>query len=252
VYTDQGKGGGISLVSDFVLNTSLLDEREQRDILSAVQGLSGIMAAETSQVLRKLSAMFNKNAVNWLETDFSDWNYSDRGTFDNFKAAILERRIAEFDYYGASGEKTRRRVEPVRLLFKSRAWYVMAFCLTRQDERLFKLLRVRNLALADAHFAERDLPPAAPDPELARPERPDIFLKLKIAPEMTYRIHDEFGGDAIEKQGDGSFIVSMTYSESEWVYGFILSFGEHIEVLEPEHLRKIIGEKAQRIAGKYR
>ncbi|MDR0286975.1 MAG: HTH domain-containing protein, partial [Clostridiales bacterium] len=73
VYTEKGKNGGISLLPEFVLNKSILSEQEQNEILSALQGLSTVKTAETDQVLKKLSTIFNKNTVNWLDVDFSDW-----------------------------------------------------------------------------------------------------------------------------------------------------------------------------------
>ena len=127
VYTEKGKGGGISLLPDYVLNKSILSEQEQNEILSALQGLSSVKTAETDQVLKKLSAIFNKNTIRWLEVDFSDWSYSNGKTFNDFKTAILERRIAEFDYFSTYGEKTHRRVEPIQLWFKSKAWYIKGF-----------------------------------------------------------------------------------------------------------------------------
>ena len=62
---------------------------------------------------------------------------------------------------------------------------------------------------------------------------------------MTYRVYDEFDDNVVEKQPDGSFIITVTWPEDNWVYGTILSFGEHIEILEPEHIRKICAEKAR-------
>jgi len=252
VCTEQGKGGGITLMPGFILDKSLLSEDEQREVLSALRGLSGIKIAGADRALEKLSALFNKSAANWLETDFSDWALEDGGMFDGFKTAILERRIAEFDYHGASGEKTRRHIEPVRLWFKSRAWYVKGFCLTRQEQRLFKLLRARSLTITDERFAERNLPDIPPLPDPAKDKRLAVTMKLKIAPEMAHRVHDEFDDSAVEKQGDGGFIASASFLEDDWVYGFLLSFGEHVEVLEPKHVREIIAEKAEKIAKKYR
>jgi len=75
--------------------------------------------------------------------------------------------------------------------------------------------------------------------------------KLKIEPEMAHRIFDDFDENMIEKQPDGKFIVSVTWPESYWVYGFILSYGEHVEVLEPKHIREIIKNKASQIKNKY-
>lgn len=251
VYTEKGKGGGISLLPDFVLNKSILSEQEQNEILTALHGLSTVKTAETDQVLKKLSAIFNKNTVPWLEVDFSDWSYMGGGVFSDFKTAILEHRIAEFDYYSTFGEITHRRVEPIQLWFKSKAWYIKGFCLTRQDIRLFRLSRVRNLIVTGEQFPERDFLACPPNSTPASHQKQDVTLKLKITPEMTYRIFDDFDDSSAEKQPDGSFIVTVTWPEDDWVYGTILSYGEYIEVLEPEHIRKIINEKARRITEKY-
>ena len=251
IYTEKGKGGGISLLPDFVLNKSILSEQEQNEILSALQSLSSIKATETDQVLKKLSTIFNKNAVRWLEVDFSDWGAVNDKVFYDFKMAILERRIAEFDYYSTYCEMTRRRIEPVQLWFKSKSWYITGFCLARQDIRLFKLSRVRNLQVLDEQFAGRDYSASPADPAPAGQQRPVVTLKLKIAPEMTYRVYDEFFEELAEKQADGSFVVTVTWPEGDWVYRSILSYGEYIEVLEPEYMRQIIKEKSLKTARKY-
>jgi len=249
VYTEKGKGGGISLLPDFVLNKSILSEQEQNEILAALHGLSNIYPAETSQILRKLSTIFNRPAANWLEVDFSDWSWCDT-SFEDFKAAILQRRITEFDYFNRYGEKTFRRVEPVQLWFKSRAWYVRGFCLTKHDMRVYKLSRVKNLVVTVEHFVERDLSDA--DAETGNEKWEDyITFKLRIAPEMAYRAYDEFSESMIEKQLDGSLDVTVEWSVDNWVYGFVLSFGEYIEVLEPSHFREMIKNKSRKIYEKY-
>ena len=251
VYTEKGKNGGISLLPDFVLSKSILSEQEQNEILSALQGLSNVKTAETSQVLRKLSTIFNKTAANWLEVDFTDWGYMNGRFFNDFKTAILEHRIVEFDYYSTYGEKTRRRVEPIQLWFKSKAWYIKGFCLTRQDMRLFKLTRVKNLILTNESFTERDLLAIRPAAGHDEHQKQDVTLKLRIEPEMTYRVYDEFDEDNIEKQPDNSFIVTVTWPEDDWVYGTILSYGEYIEVIEPEHIKEIIKNKMLKSVKKY-
>ena len=40
IYTSKGKGGGISLIEDFVLNKSVLSEKEQNEILMSLQSLN--------------------------------------------------------------------------------------------------------------------------------------------------------------------------------------------------------------------
>jgi predicted DNA-binding transcriptional regulator YafY len=251
IYTEQGKGGGISLMPEFVLDKSILSEQEQYKILSALQALSGIESVETDQVLTKLSALFKKSASNWLQVDFSGWNSASSDFFTIFKTAILERKIVEFDYYSSYNEKTRRRIEPVQLWFKEKAWYIYGFCLKRQDVRVFKLVRIKNLTITNKQFSARALPSVYENSGAEKERNPDITLKLRIAAEMTHRVLDEFREDMIKRQADGSFIVSVTWQEDQWVYGFLLSFGEYIEVLEPKHVQKILKSIAQKISKKY-
>ncbi|MDF2533644.1 MAG: YafY family transcriptional regulator, partial [Clostridia bacterium] len=51
---------------------------------------------------------------------------------------------------------------------------------------------------------------------------------------------------------DGSFTVTVSYPEDEWVYGYILSFGSNAEVIEPQYARELIRERLEAIMIKYR
>lgn len=251
VYTKRGKGGGISLLPNFILNKSLLNEREQTEILSALYGLSSIKTNDTDQVLQKLSTRFNKTMTNWMDVDFSGWSH-ENDFFNDFKTAILERRIIEFDYYNQAGDKSFRRVEPIQVWFKSKAWYLKGFSLAKQDMRTFKIARIKNLVVTNESFAEREPLPILAKPETCTSEEPNVVnIKLRVEPERAFRVFDDFHESMIEKQSDGSFIVTVSWPENNWLYGFILSFGKYAEVLEPEHIRNIIKNEAQTISKKY-
>lgn len=250
IYTERGKGGGISLLPNFVLNKSILTKKEQDEILSALHGLSNLKTDDSNRILHKLSTIFNSPMPNWLEIDFSEWS-NQNDFFNDFKTAIMEQRIIEFDYYNSYGDKTFRRVEPIQLWFKSKSWYLKGFCLTKQDIRQYKLLRIKNAIITDEHFDERDLAIVQENPLDNWDKQPEVTLKLRIAPEMTYRVHDDFTPNEVEKQLDGSFVVTTTFSEDNWVYGFLLSYGKSIEVIEPEHIRDAIKDEVQEILKKY-
>lgn len=252
VYTERGKGGGVRLLPDFVLNKSILSDREQNEILSALHSLANIRTGDTEQILRKMSTVFGKTTTNWLEVDFAGWSH-ENDFWSDLKTAIAEKRVVAFDYYNQHGDKTARRVEPVQLWFKSKAWYLRAFCLAHQDMRLYKLPRVKNLVVTAEVFAPRDAHEAATDPNAGIYEgRQLLNIKLRIGPERAYRVFEDFYEGMVEKQPDGSFLVTVAWPEDNWLHGFILSFGRHIEVLEPEHLRSTIRDEAQSIADKYR
>ena len=251
VYTARGKGGGIRLLPDFVLNKSILSGQEQSEILSALHGLSSIKVDDTRQILQKLSVMFNKTAANWLEVDYSGWGY-ENNYFNDFKTAIVERRIVEFDYYNSHGGKTFRNVEPLQVWFKSKSWYLKGFCLNKQSVRLYKLSRIKNLVVTRKIFAERESLSVSGNPISSIYEGGrNVTLTLRIDRERAYRVYDDFYESMVEKQPDGSFIVTVTWPEDSWLYGFILSFGKYIEVLEPEHIRRMIKDEAEKISQKY-
>lgn len=251
IYTERGKGGGIRLLPDFVLNKSILSEPEQNEILSALHSLSTVKTDGTHQIFQKLSTIFNKTTTNWLEVDFNGWSH-ENDFFNDFKTAILERRIVAFDYYNSYGDKTFRRVEPIQLWFKSTSWYLKGFCLTKQDMRLYKLPRIKNLVVTDEVFAQREAHALMPNPVSGICEGPQVFtIKLRVAPEKAYRVFDVFYESMVKKQLDGSFIVTVRWPEDDWLHGFLLSFGSGMEVLEPEHLRKVIKEESEKISEKY-
>jgi len=221
------------------------------EILTALNGLANIKTPETEKVLQKLSAIFQKTATNWLEVDFSHWSSTTTRFFNDFKKAILERRIAEFEYYSAYGKTTRsmtrRRIEPVQLWFKHKSWYIRGYCLTRKETRTFKLTRIRNLIITNEHFVERAEEQTTDNEDLP----PDIHIKFKIKPEMADRVYDEFDMDTAETLPDGSFVISVLWPEDEWVYGTLLSYGEYLEVLEPDFIRETLKTKLARTLKNY-
>ncbi|MCL2819597.1 MAG: YafY family transcriptional regulator [Oscillospiraceae bacterium] len=247
VYTEKGKGGGISLLPEFVLSKSILSDNEQNEILSALQGLTNMGTVDSDHALQKLSAVFSKSVTKWLEVDFSDWSYSNAKIFYDLKTAILEHRIIEFEYYSAAGEMTHRRIEPVQLWFKSKYWYIKGFCLKRQNVRLFKLTRIRELQLTNEKFEPRNLLEAPPEPESEKTESQVVEIILKINKKMAHRVLDEWSDRHATKLPDGNYKIIITMPEDEWLYRTILSYGEYIEVLHPPSLRENIKEKAKSI-----
>ncbi|WP_110933953.1 helix-turn-helix transcriptional regulator [Paenibacillus bouchesdurhonensis] len=251
VYTNKGKGGGIRLLDQFVLGKSMLSDKEQMDILSSLQGLNALNVPDVEPVLNKLAAIFNKNATSWIDVDFSRWgsDSTEQKKFNLLKTAILNRNVVNFDYYSSYGEKTERIVEPVKLIFKGQNWYIYGFCRLKNDFRMFKVTRIKNPTCSEETFI-REMPMDIwnDPPDF---NRRVVKLVLKIEASMAYRVYDEFDQNGITKNPDGSFVVKVSYIEDEWVYGYILSFGNNAEVIEPEHVRDIIQRKLEASLRKY-
>ena len=250
VYTCQGRNGGIRLVDNYVLNKSLLSQAEQDEVLAALHGLKAVHYPEAEKVLTKLSAVFGNKSKDWIAVDFSDWGNTKQEMLAKIKAAIINRKVISFTYYNSYGEKTIRTVEPLQLWFKSKAWYLRAFCRNKQSQRLFKLNRIKNICLLPEEFehqAEKEAPPFLDSVS----KRPMVDITMELHASQAYRVYDEFDESQITPHADGSFTVRFSYPEDEWVYGFILSFGMYAEVIEPPHIREIIRERLNKTLAFY-
>ncbi|WP_141433910.1 YafY family protein [Bacillus sp. 03113] len=251
IYTNRGKGGGISLIDDFILNKSIFSEKEQNEILIGLQSLSAVKFPEIESVLTKLSLIFNKQGKNWIEVDFSNWGSDDRERekFNLLREAILNKTVVAFDYFNAYGEKMERMVEPLKLLYKGRSWYFHGFCRVKNDFRIFKITRVKNLSQLDETF-EGEPPDDIWDDLESRSAR-KVTLVVRFDERIAYRLYDELDPACIQRNEDGSFTAMITFPEDEWVYGYILSYGPDAEVLEPKHIREIIKRKLEESLQKY-
>jgi len=249
IFMTKGKGGGIRLLDNFVMDRFVLSEQEQQEILSALQGLGAMNYPETEKVLLKLSSIFNKNSKNWIEVDFSGWS-GDEEKWNTIKFAILNRKVITFVYYNRYGEKTIRQVMPLQLKFKEKNWYLKAFCMNKQSERTFKLSRIKALQITGEKFEE--IPEDAEDWPGSTGFNNIVTLRLKIDSSQAYRVYDEFEESQVEKEEDGNFIVTVSFMEDEWVYGFILSFGCFAKVLSPPHICGIIEERLIKTLNLYR
>ncbi len=251
IYMSKGRNGGISLMDGYILNKAVLSQEEKSEILSALQGLNAVTDFEQGKVLSKLSAMFGELNTNWIEIDFSSWyNQEEIGNiFAILKQAILSKKIVQFTYYNSNKESGFRIAEPLRLLFKGQAWYLFAYCRIKNDTRLFKLSRLKDLTCSDENFTRNY------DHQVFNENwgftDDFIELKLKIDKKVAFRVFDEFDNSLTETDHDGNFLVTMHYPNGEWLLPYLMSFGESLEVLEPIEIRNEIKEKLKILLDKY-
>ncbi|MFZ5444720.1 MAG: WYL domain-containing protein, partial [Myxococcota bacterium] len=152
--------------------------------------------------------------------------------------AILERRELELEYVTIGrGDREQRRVRPLELFSHRGQWYLQAFCLTRNDERLFRVDRIGRVTLTDARFPEpegvvRHVPGGAS-------EKP---VKVRFAPELAAWQQERFADTRLE--ADGSLIVTVPGDSERWLTRWVLSFGGGATVLEPAWAIRAVADAA--------
>ena len=247
IYVIQGKGGGIEIADEFVLSKSLLTEDEREQIMTALCDLENVNKSYENELLTKLSALFKIKNTNWIEVDFNSWqnNKIYEKIFNEIKSAILSKNILEFSYFG-SNDETYRKVKPVRLLFKGQDRYLYAFCLLRNDFRYFKLSRIKKLKTLSVIF-EDDFEDIILKKEMRYENT--VHIKVKFDRKVAFRVYDELDENITEDE-DGNLYAEVEIPNDYNLYGYIFSFGENVEVLEPKEIRikikKIINEMSKK------
>ncbi|WDV47360.1 YafY family protein [Clostridiaceae bacterium M8S5] len=252
IYTNKGKGGGINLLDNFVLNKSLLSEEEQNKILIGLDTIKATNYENVDNELFKLRTLFNKNNDNWIEVDFSYWDSSEseKIKFDNIKCALTRCKSLKFDYYNVNGNHTMRTINPLKLIFKEKSWYLASFCLLRNDYRIFKIHRMHNILITQNTFNRDDFSFIDKYTNFQETNN-KVTINAIISSNAKYRVFEEFSIDNICKKDNGDFEVVFHATEDEWLYNYIISYGNNIKVLKPSYINDIIKGKLKKILENY-
>lgn len=250
VYMNKGKGGGITLLPEFVLNKSVITEKEKEEILSSLNAIGAVSLEEDSTALKKLETLFGGTDTNWIEVDFGFWADGEKEAtlFGTLKEAILRKKVIQFRYANAKGEEQSRQVEPLKLVFKGTCWYLYGFCKMRQEYRFFKLKRIQELKVTAETFC-RYCPETVLKKESNITFRKMLNVKLQIDKAVAYRVYDDF--ENYQQLEDGSFLVEGEFLENEWLINGILSYGKYCKVLEPAELRRKVKAEMEGILEGY-
>lgn len=237
IFTTRGRGGGISILEQFVLNKTTLSDADQTQIIMALQSFAATQTTQTAAVSAKLSALFAKSDTAWIEVDFSRFGASaqDKEKFEQLKQAVLNRQALSFIYTSSYGEISTRTVYPLKLLFRSKSWYLQAYCIAKQDYRTFKINRMLQITLLNEYFTDKTFTMPV---SKAQTSNNLIDLVLLCSSDAAFRIYDEFQPDCIIKNSNGTFTVKTCLPNDNWLYSFLLSMGTLVRVIKPAHVKK--------------
>lgn len=249
IYMTKGKNGGIFLLENYKFDKSLLTNEEQNQILFSLQGMNKLQI-DNKDIYEKLKNIFSKDDESWFDVDFSVWGKSNahNQVFRLIKNAILNKNVIEFSYFNSYGKNEKRKVEPLKLYFRYNSWYLCGFDQEKKDYRFFKLMRIKEFKTLNQNFIRTmDI-----DIDFDKNDKPPKMVKLVLQIDkcLAYRVYDEFDESEITEMNN-VFLVKIELPLNDWVYGYILSFGEHIKVLEPDFVKIEIIDKLNKNINNY-
>jgi len=172
-------------------------------------------------------------------------------------SAIQQQRSVEADYYSASSDVTmRRRIDPYHLRFSDGAWYCIGFCHMRNEVRTFALDRMTKVSMTQDRF---DYPKdfsleqyLASSWVLERGEPARVVIEFDAEGAKYVRGRKWHSTQRLEELEGGSLRLSFLVGGLGEVMRWVMGFGEHAEIIEPEHLRGEVMEELEKALERYR
>jgi proteasome accessory factor BC len=210
---------------------------EARAIRLALEFVGPLIAAEAhrplDRVRKKLEETFGEFELSQTPAPSSD--KAAEGLVAILTDAIRRRRIVELEYLKEEeGTPTVHVVEPYTIERRLPHWYVHTWDRTRDDERSFRLDRMRSATLLEDEFEARD----GFEPGLLEGA---LVARVLYSPAVA-RWEVERGARPLS---DGSAINEQKIGSKEWLVGEILRYRGEAELLEPPELRRQIAKRAQ-------
>ncbi|MBU7314798.1 helix-turn-helix transcriptional regulator [Paenibacillus oleatilyticus] len=248
VVSYQGTKGGYGMMDGYKMDKSLLGSYDVNSLITVLRSLSTVFEDERAQgTIERLQTIGPEHRTTSLSVDL-ETRRTEPDALRHLRSAITRRNIVRFDYINVKNERTTRDMEPLRLHFKYRNWYVYGFCRTRRDYREFRLSRMLNLFLTQETFEPHHEVPeeAALSNKRWQDQLEDVVIR--VWPEALAEVMDQFHQADKQFHDDGSMTLRIPVYQplqARWLWTILLSFGSGAEVLEPPALRRIVKEQLQ-------
>ncbi len=245
IVSYMGVHGGVGIMESYKLEKRLFSTA---DVTTLLMGLgcirSSLSGQEVTNALAKVKGLIPEQQRREIELragrltiDMTPWvgNAKQTDAIDTIQQAMEQSVLLQFDYTDRQGQKSSRTVEPYRLLLKGMRWYLDAYCLERNDFRMFKLSRMSGLTAMDTVFSRREYQPQA----IVQPEFQDeniVYAMLRVQGSAMERMEDVFG-EEVFGEIDGEWVTArIPISNDKRGYQFLLGFGADCICVEPESL----------------
>jgi proteasome accessory factor C len=193
--------------------------------------------------LAKLAAVLGVDADEMVEVELGD---APPGLLADLQRAAAEHRQAEVEYYSYGRDAwTTRTIDPHRVFGSAGQWYVAAWCHRVDDERLFRVDRMRAVRLLDETFTPRKTAPAA---AVFSPRSDDATVVLELAPEARW-VLEAYPHEKVEERARGKVRVTLRVSERAWLERLLLRLGPGAKVVAGD--KTVASDAARRLLLRY-
>jgi len=120
-----------------VLVNGFTDQSVRKQYASALDKIRAVLHGSQKEELERLN-----EKVRFQKPDCFNLNFEYLPTLQN---AIAARTILEIEYINQKEENSKRKLEPIGLIFYAFNWHLIGWCYTRRDYRDFRVSRIKKL-----------------------------------------------------------------------------------------------------------
>ena len=151
IAATAGINGGYELAERFTLNNQIISRQDYSYILTALNGLATATGDRgISDIYEKISPAADENQTGII-LDFSVLQEGNSRFLPLLQTAVSERKAVRFRYTNSKNETKIHTVEPIAVIYRWYAWYLLAYSKRRTTEPIsssgWKTLRQRTLTL---------------------------------------------------------------------------------------------------------
>ena len=171
-------------------------------------------------------------------------------------ATMARKRMTIWHFNRQNGKTVEREVSPQRLVHYRDNWYLDAWCHLRDDLRNFSIDAIADLHVLDTSAKEvtaRTIDEALGAGYGIFGGTPKAWAKLRFTKERARWVERETWHPQQEShtEADGSYVLSVPYSDDREILGDIMRFGADVQVLEPKELRSKVQKTLLEAVGRY-
>ena len=168
---------------------------------------------------------------------------------DRMRSAALEHARLEIEYFAASTRDwSTRRIDPEAVFADLGNWYVVAWDVDADGERLFRVDRIRAATPTGDSFEPRELEGAGRS--LYTPSPSDVPVRLRLHPAARWVAEYYVTSDPVEGD-DGSLDVTLPAGDVGTVARLLLRVGPDAQALDPPELTETVRELAELTLRRY-
>ena len=262
-YADQG---GYEILEGYQLPPLMLSARQAATLLVGAEFMKlqsdASLRKEADEVALKIRSVLPNQIREYIdrlnERTVLDpyWLHEQptveegEGSWYDLSEAVAQRRSVIMQYYTQSRDKlTKRKVDPLGLVYYTDHWNLIAYDHLRDDIRNFLLDNIRSMFV----LSEKFTPPEGFDLEEHLKERGENPQNVRIVVRFAAQIY-RWARPSIpaeieeERQRDNAVDVTFYFENLTYVARWLLRFGAQAQVLEPAALRERVREEALELA----